>query len=117
VDDESDVRKLVVDVLNGEGYQIVEAESAERAMELARSQTIDTFLVDIDMAGKSGIEICREIRDTEPYKFTPVILFTRNGLHDRTVAVFESGCNDVIAADLRSRSARGGIRSGGVGLQ
>jgi adenylate cyclase len=99
VDDEADIRKRVVEVLNSEGYQIIEAESAERALDVARANSVDTFLVDIDMAGKSGIEICRQIRDTEPYKFTPVVLYTRNGQHNEAVAAFESGCNDVIAAD------------------
>ena len=51
-------------------------------MELARTQTVDSFLIHIDIAGTNGMDICRELRGTEPYKFTPVILYTRNGGHD-----------------------------------
>src|SRR5437870_5397368 len=79
VDDDSALRRMAVDALSGEGYQIVEADCAERAMELARSHSFDTFLIDIDMAGISGIEICRELRKTETYKFTPIILSTSKG--------------------------------------
>src|SRR2546423_3008070 len=96
VHDEPDVREKSAQVLKAEGYEIIQAESAERAMELARSNAIDTFLINIDMPGCSGIEICRKLRATEPYKFTPVILCAKLGLHDQTIAAYESGCNDVI---------------------
>jgi adenylate cyclase len=95
---------MAVDALSGEGYQIIEADSAERAMELARLHSFDTCLIDIDMAGKSGIEICRELRATESYKFTPIILSTSRGQHSQTVAAFESGCNDVIVSDAMNSS-------------
>jgi len=99
VDGDLGARRLAIESLSGEGYQIIEAESAGSAMELARSHAVDTFLIHIDMAGKNGIDLCREIRNTEPYRFTPVILYTRNGTHDLTVAAFESGCTDVLAGD------------------
>jgi adenylate cyclase len=90
---------MAVVALRGDGYQVVEADSAERAMELARTQSFDTFLIDIDMTGKSGTEICRELRATEGYKFTPIILSTSGGRHSQTVAAFESGCDNVIVSD------------------
>ncbi len=90
---------MAVDALSREGYQIAEAESAERALELARAYSFDTFLIDIDLSGKNGIEICRELRNTEAYKFTPILLSTVRGKHEQTVAAFESGCNDVIVSD------------------
>ena len=71
-DDDPAIRKMVVEILNGEGYETVEAESAVRALELARSHPIDTFLIDIDMQGKNGIEISRELRETEAYRTTPL---------------------------------------------
>jgi len=96
VDEDAYARKLAVEALSSEGYQIIEAGSAGYAMEQARSHSVDAFLLHLDMAGRNGIDICREIRKIEPYKFTPVILFTRNGSHGQTVAAFESGCTDVV---------------------
>ena len=98
VDDDSNARRLAVESLKGEGYQILEAESADHAAALARMQAVDTFLIHVDLTGRDGIDLCREIRATEPYRFTPVILYTRNGDHDFTVAAFESGCTDVLSA-------------------
>ena len=99
MDDDPAIRKIVVEILNGEGYQTIEAESAGRALELARSHPIDTFLIDIDMPGQNGIEISGELRETEAYRTTPVVLYTRSGKHDLTVAAFDARCNDVIVAD------------------
>jgi adenylate cyclase len=96
VDDDANARRPAVDVLSSEGYQVIEAESAGCAMEQARSHSVDAFLIHLDMTGRNGIDICREIRNIEPYKFTPVLLFTRNGGHGQTVAAFESGCTDVL---------------------
>ena len=99
VDDDAIARRMAVESLCIDGYQILEAESAACAMEMARSHSVDTFLIHMDMAGRNGIDICRDIRNTEPYKFTPVILVSRNGTHNRTVAAFESGCTDVLGGD------------------
>jgi adenylate cyclase len=99
VDKDADARRRIVDVFTGEGYRIFEAESAPKAMELAQSHPIDTFLIDADLDSKNGVEVCRELRRTEPYKATPVILCAKSGLHDRTVAAFESGCTDVIVSN------------------
>jgi adenylate cyclase len=96
VDDSANARRMAVEALSSDGYHVIEAESAACAMEQARAHSIDAFLIHLDMAGRNGIDICREIRSIEPYKFTPVILFTRNGGHGQIVAAFESGCTDVL---------------------
>ena len=95
-DDNANARRLAAEALSSEGYRVIEAESAGFAMEQARLHSVDAFLLHLDMAGRNGIDICREIRSIEPYKFTPVILFSRNGGYGQTVAAFESGCTDVL---------------------
>lgn len=90
---------MVVEMLNSEGYQIVEADSGDDALALLGSNSIDAFLLDIDLPGRNGIEICQELRAIGRYKLTPIILFTGRGAHDQTVAAFESGCDDVVISD------------------
>src|SRR3982750_3474069 len=105
VDDNANARKLAVDSLSNEGYRVIEAESSGCAMERAQSHSVDAFLIHLDMAGRNGIEICRDIRNIEPYKITPIILFARHGGHDETVAAFESGCTDVLDAHSMNSAA------------
>jgi len=90
---------MVIETLKSEGYQTVEAESAGRALELARSRPIDGFLIDIDLPGKSGVELSRELRSSESHRTTPIVLYTQLGRHDSTVAAYDSRCNDVIVGD------------------
>src|SRR4030095_4794428 len=92
-------RKRVVDILCNDGYQTLEADSCERALDLACKHPVDSFLLDIHISGTSGFEVCRKLRQMELYKFKPVLLFTNSGVHDETVAAFESGCDDVIISD------------------
>jgi len=97
--DDPDIRKMVIETLKSEGYQTVEADSAGRALELARSRPIDGFLIDIDLPGKSGVEVSRELRSSESHRTTPIVLYTQSGRHDSTVAAYDSRCNDVIVGD------------------
>lgn len=92
-------RKLVVDILCNDGYQILEADSCEGALALALQHPVDSFLLDIHISGDGGFEVCRRLRQIDLYKFKPVLLFTNSGVHDHTVAAFESGCDDVIVSD------------------
>lgn len=99
-DNDAQRRKSVVEILCNDGYQILEADSCERALDLAVKHPVDSFLLDIHISGDSGFEVCRKLRQMELYKFKPVLLFTNSGLHDHTVAAFASGCDDVIVSDL-----------------
>jgi len=99
-DNDPQRRQSVVEILCNDGYQILEADSCERALDLAVKHSVDSFLLDIHISGDSGFEVCRKLRQMELYKFKPVLLFTNSGMHDYTVAAFASGCDDVIVSDL-----------------
>ena len=48
--------------------------------ELAREHRFDAFLMDIEISGGSGIELCRNIRSMKVYRRTPIICITGAGL-------------------------------------
>jgi two-component system, OmpR family, KDP operon response regulator KdpE len=62
VDDESQIRRVVRTTLASNGYEVSEAKNGEEALGLVRSNDYDLLLLDMNMPGKSGLEICREIR-------------------------------------------------------
>jgi CheY-like chemotaxis protein len=67
VEDDPDTRGLLREVLESEGLTIVgEAESGERAIELARLLEPDVILMDIRLPGINGIEATRVIKDANP---------------------------------------------------
>ena len=66
VDDDVFVRTLLRDALKDEGYQILEAEDGEAALEMLRSGNPSVMLLDLFMPRKSGLEALSEIRAAAP---------------------------------------------------
>jgi DNA-binding response OmpR family regulator len=62
VDDERNMRATLADILSDEGYEVVAAESGERALELLEDRAFDLVLLDIRMAGMDGMEVFHQIR-------------------------------------------------------
>src|SRR5580700_9700121 len=66
VDDDYSLRRVLHTTLFSAGFDVAEATSGEEALALARVVRYDVVLLDLRMPGKSGIEICRELRRQFP---------------------------------------------------
>ena len=68
VEDEEEVRAFTRDVLEMEGYAVLEAESAPRALDIgaAHPGAIDLLITDVAMPGMSGPELARRLREGRP---------------------------------------------------
>src|ERR1700691_4530929 len=73
VDDDSQIRRVMRTTLEAQGYEVEEAGSGERAIDLLKSTKCDLVLLDINLPGKTGIETCREIRTNGS---VPIIMLT-----------------------------------------
>ena len=62
VDDEPDIRRVVVAYLSQAGYRTLEAGDGTRALELAREQQPDVVVLDLMLPDLDGIEVCRRLR-------------------------------------------------------
>ncbi len=60
-DDEQDLREILKMILSAEGYEVVEAEDGAQAARLA-DESIDMYLLDVNMPGETGFEAARKIR-------------------------------------------------------
>lgn len=76
IDDHGITRQLVADILQLEGYDVIEADSGEIALDLASQHNPDLILLDIVMPGMNGIEICRCLKANRQTAQIPVILMT-----------------------------------------
>jgi putative two-component system response regulator len=94
VDDEQAIRKLLGQVLSNEGYYCQEAGNAEEALEQIKDDSISLMILDINMPGKSGIEILPRIKSCCPD--TAVIMAT--AVTDISIAVqcLKQGADDYI---------------------
>ena len=68
MEDEARVRKLIVDVLSGRGYKVLEATRGEEAIRLCRTHkgAIDLALVDVVMPEMSGPDVVKKISSLKP---------------------------------------------------
>jgi two-component system, OmpR family, KDP operon response regulator KdpE len=93
VDDEPQIRRVLRTTLSFRGYTISEAASGEEALELVRKLKPDLILLDVNLPGMSGVEVCREVRRTSD---APIIMLTvRNAERDKVVAL-DAGADDYV---------------------
>ena len=77
IDDEPQVRSFISLVLSSEGWEVSEAESAERAFEMLHEQDWSLVLCDVMLGGESGFSVLRRFREELPEK--QVVLMTGRG--------------------------------------
>jgi len=77
-DDDGSIRLLVRACIGSEGYDVLEAADGDRAWELLRQHGPSVALLDVQMPGRSGLELTRAIRADPGLRPTRVILLTAN---------------------------------------
>lgn len=96
VDDESRMRKLLRDFLSAKGYQILEAEDGEKAIEVfeENKNKIKLILLDVMMPKLDGWSVLRKIRQDSN---VPVIMLTARGEEQDELFGFELGVDEYIS--------------------
>ena len=93
VDDEKSVRETLREMLEYEGYEVVEADSGLQALDLFSQQSFDVVLCDIKMPGMDGMELLEKI--LQSYDI-PVIMISGHGTIDTAVDAIKKGAFDFI---------------------
>jgi DNA-binding NtrC family response regulator len=119
VDDEKNIRRTLAMVLTGVGYRVVEAGSAEAALEILRSPShpIDLAIFDLKLPGLGGLEALEQIKNEDATRDVPVIVISGHAsVHDAVRAIklgasdfFEKPLNReriIVSVDNSIRSAR-----------
>ena len=116
-DDEKNIRRTLEMVLTGEGYRVLEAESAEKALEVLSNpyEPVDVAIFDLKLPGMSGLEALQRLRADEATKDVPVIVVSGHAtVHDAVTAI-KLGATDFFEKPLnRERvlvSVRNSIRT------
>jgi two-component system KDP operon response regulator KdpE len=101
VDDEPALRKALRTSLTASGFNVSEARDGDEALALLPRTPVDLVLLDINMPGKSGIEVCRRIRDLSIH--TGIVMVTVRDSEEDKVQALESGADDFITKPYRLR--------------
>jgi DNA-binding NtrC family response regulator len=102
VDDEKNIRRTLSMVLSGEGFRVLEAESAERALEVLSDpeQPVDVAIFDLKLPGMSGLQALEKLRADEATKHIPVVVVSGHAtVHDAVLAI-KLGASDFFEKPL-----------------
>ena len=91
VEDNDKNRKLVRDVLTAKGYRLVEAETGEDGVRLARDEHPVLVLMDIQLPGINGIEALRQLRADPATAGIPVIAVTASAMTQDRQKILAAG--------------------------
>ncbi|WP_027191445.1 sigma-54-dependent transcriptional regulator [Fundidesulfovibrio putealis] len=98
VDDDPGHRTMLRTVLKDWGYGVEEAENGEKAVELVRGTPFDLILMDVRMAGMSGIDALKEIKVYNPA--IPVLIMTAYSNVETAIEALKSGAYDYLIKPL-----------------
>jgi DNA-binding response OmpR family regulator len=93
-EDDPNVRNGLVDTLQSEGYVTTAASDGEQALALFSRQRFDMVVLDIMMPGRSGFDVCREIRRRDTA--VPILMLTAKGEEIDKVVGLELGADDYV---------------------
>jgi len=96
VDDDAVVRKEMAKTLQEFGYEVVEGKDGREALTLVRDAQPDLMVMDVEMPGMGGREVCRIIKGTKGFGFMPIILVTARDDIQTKVEGLELGADDYL---------------------
>lgn len=96
VDDEPGIRSLVKLTLATAQLESDNAKDGLEGLELSKQRKFDLFILDVDMPGLTGFELCKRLRASPGYKRTPVIFLTGSDTLESRIRSAGSGGDDFI---------------------
>jgi DNA-binding NtrC family response regulator len=102
VDDEKNIRRALQLVLEGEGYKVLNAETAGQALAALASpdSPVDLAILDVKLPDMSGLEVLERIRRDEATRDTPVIVISGHASVNDAVMAIKLGASDFFEKPL-----------------
>jgi two-component system cell cycle response regulator DivK len=92
--------RLFHDIMEMQGYNILQTTNGMDALKLARRHRPDLIVMDIQLPEVSGIEVSRWIKEDDDLKSTPIIAVTAFALKGDESKVLQSGCEAYMAKPI-----------------
>ncbi len=104
VEDEDQLRRVMRDLLERDGYAVAEARDGAQALEQVDRYAPDVIMLDLNLPGVDGYAVLQQLRSRPATSHIPVIVLTAKGDEDNEVRVFQLGADDFLAKPFRARS-------------
>jgi DNA-binding response OmpR family regulator len=110
-DDDEDILQLVAMILEGEGYDVLQARDGEEAVRLAMAHGPDLCLLDVMMPKLDGCEVTRRLRGQVGTKNTPILLLSARTQWESVVKGREAGADEYITKPFVAEDLERSVRS------
>jgi DNA-binding response OmpR family regulator len=108
VEDDPVISRVVTDVLQGDGFDVCAVADGAAGLELARAHPFDVVLLDLQLPGLSGIDLCRILRAESD---VPIIMVTARTTEADRVLGLEIGADDYLTKPLSVRELTSRVRA------
>ena len=94
VDDSATILLTLSSILGKAGYRVEKAANAEEALDkLNAGISLNLLITDLNMPGMDGIELIREVRKLEAYKFVPILFLTTESQQSKKLEAKAAGAS------------------------
>ena len=111
VEDDPNIRDLVVLHLGLEGLTTETAADGQVALDMARAEPFDLIVLDLMLPGLDGVTVCRAVRRDTPNKDTPILMLTARRDESDKVLGLESGADDYLTKPFGIREFIARVRA------
>lgn len=111
VDDNSDLRSYISRILRQVGYQVITAKNGQEGFEVAQEHRPDLIVTDLMMPMVSGIDLIRQIRNSEDLKGTPIILVTARADETTRLEGAQEGADGYLSKPFNDEELLAGVRN------
>jgi DNA-binding response OmpR family regulator len=103
IEDEKDLANLVQRRLQQEGFDVIVATDGNSGLRAAKEQNPDLVVLDINMPGLDGLQVCRELRSEPRYAKLPILILSARASAADRVAGLELGADDYLVKPFLPR--------------
>jgi Tfp pilus assembly pilus retraction ATPase PilT/CheY-like chemotaxis protein len=111
VDDEDQLRRVMRDLLQRQGYTVVEARDGAQALDEVDRHAPDIVILDLNLPGVDGYSVLSQLRSRQATRQLPVIVLTAKGDEDNEVRVLELGADDFLTKPFRAKALAARLES------
>ncbi len=101
VDDSKTMREMVAFTLESAGHEVAQAEDGVEALSIAKGQSFDLVITDINMPNMDGLTLIPELRALPAFKFAPILVLTTESAADKKTVAKEAGATGWIVKPFK----------------